>query len=202
MKKILLGYSLLFLFLIIGLTLALPFTMTIALALGFVYPPELPFPSESTETAFLLSIVLTFIFGLWWIYLTPKKLKTRLNRMRLDLIASKKRIRLRIIGILVAFPVFAFILTLPALFWFGVESACYHLNLRSLNIEKTCLFLALFTGLIWLAVFIGKLCPENETIKRILFPLRLLFTDWVLEPMYPKSAREEREKLYEDCKSS
>jgi len=200
MKKILLGYSLLFLLILIGATLALPFILTVALALGFIYPLELPFPPEHTEITFLLSIGITFIFGLWWIYFSPQKLKTRLNEMRLDLIASKKRIRLRFIGILIAFPLFAFILTLPALFWLGVESTCYHFNLRSLKIEEICLFLALFTGFIWLALFIGKLCPQNKQLKQILFPLRLLFIDWVLEPSSPKSAREEREKLYEECK--
>ena len=202
MKKNLLGYFSLFLLILIGLTLALPFILTIALAIGFIYPAGLPFPPARTEIFLLFSIIITLIFGGLWIYYPPQKQESWLNELRLDLIASKKQSLLRFVGILVAFPLFAFILIPPASFWLGLESVSYHLDVGRMQVEKIYLSAAFVSGFIWLVVVIGKLCPQARKIKKVLFPLRLLFIDWVLEPNSPKAAREERKALYENCNNS
>ena len=199
MKRLAHGYLFIFLWIVIGITFALPFILTISLGLGFVYPAGLPFPPARVEFILLAAIIITLIFGLKWLYFPSPKSDAWLKDLRSNLIAQKKFLLLRFIGVIIAFPLFAFILIPPALFWLGLQSLSYHFSIGGELLGKIYLSSALFTGFIWLAIIIGKLCPKAKRIKKILFRIRLIFIDWVLEPSSPKAGREERANLYADC---
>jgi len=99
----------------------------------------------------------------------------------------------------VAIPLFAFILIPNAIVWIvtgEVLNRLYPGEELSIDIYMTT---ALITGFVWLAIVVGKLCPPKGVIRGVVLRIRLIFTDWMLEPRNQRAAAEKREKMYQNC---
>jgi hypothetical protein len=106
---------------------------------------------------------------------------------------------LRFVGVLIAIPLFAFILSPCAILWIGLEEAAYHFHItgKLLQYEYP---IGVILGFIWLTVAIGRLCPPSGKLRRLFLRCQMIFIDWVLEPRDPQAARREREKLHQRYK--
>jgi len=199
LKRLLVGYGFLLSLVLIGITLALPFVLTSGLGLGLI-PLELPLPRDVIRIVEVLSIGVTLIAGLRWLCFPSPGLDTRLANLHSDLQHSRNRLLLRFIGMLIALPLFAFILSPCALVWLGLEEALYRLDQTSTLFGHSYRTIAFVTGFIWLAVIVGRLCPPAGAIRRVVLHCRMIFIDWILEPYNSQAARREREKLQQcDC---
>ena len=112
---------------------------------------------------------------------------------------SKKNLFFRYVGILIAVPLFAFIFIPNALVWLGIGEILNFLYPGEELSVGIYMMIALISGFVWLAVVIGKLCPPKGVLRRLILRCRQIFTDWVLEPANPRTAKEKRDNLYQNC---
>ena len=197
-KRLSVGYGFLLLLMFVSLTLALPFVLTIIVGLGLLPPDGFPFPRGIFKAVASLSVAITLVVGLRWLWFPSHWLDAHLAALRSHLLRSKKYLLLRFVGILVAFPLFAFILSPCAVTWLGLETGLYRLHLMSGVLEYASPA-AMISGFIWLAVIVGRLCPPPGRLRRVVLRCRMIFIDWVLEPGNPPAAQREREALRQRC---
>ena len=195
-KRIFVGYGFLFALIIVGLTLGLPFILTSAMALGFMDPAMLPFSHRISQAVSLLAVVITGLVGLRWLYFPLPWLDARLQTLHARLHHPQSRLRFRFTGILIAFPLFAVILSPCALLWIGWDEV---VHLTGIARGQTYRIIAFAVGFLWLLVAIGQLCPRPGPLRKLALRSRSIFIDWVLEPSNPKAASEERAKLAAKC---
>lgn len=199
LKRLLVGYGFLLALMFAAITLGFPFVLTIAVGIGLLPPDGSPFPRDIFKLVAVSSVVVTLAVGLRWLWFPSRWLDTHLAQLRLDLLRSKKRLSLRFVGVLVAFPLFAFILSPCAVTWLGLEEGLYRLRLAGELLG--CIFpISMIVGFVWLAVVVGRLCPPRGKIRHLVLRCRTIFIDWVLEPSNPQAARRERERWHKNCK--
>lgn len=119
-KRFLLGSLVLFVWVIAGITLGLPFTTTLAIGAGLISPEGYPFPHETFQWVLGISVAVSVLSGLWWYDLPDWRVGSALERIRLRLEKSASHIRQYTIGMLVLIQLSAFVLSLSALFWWGL----------------------------------------------------------------------------------
>ncbi|NOZ72333.1 MAG: hypothetical protein GXP38_10560 [Chloroflexi bacterium] len=191
-KRLLIGYGFLLSLVLIGLSFGLPFVLTASIGLGLIYPAKVPVSHEIFLAISILSVSVTVIVGLRWLFFPSQWLDHRLEQLHARLLQSNNRLLLRFVGIVLAFPLFAFILSPWAIVWIGFEEVAHSARLV---LGDSFRIIAFSTGFIWLAVVVGRLRPRSGAMKRVVFRSRTVFIDWVLEPYKPEAARREREKL-------
>ena len=196
-KRLLVGYGFLLSLVLIGITLAWPFVFTSGIGLGLIPLGELPLPRDIVQIILILSVGITLAVGLRWLCFPSQRLDTWLANLHSNLSHSRNWLLLRFVGILVAFPLFAFILSPCAIVWLGLEEVSYRLYKTSALSGCSYRTIAFVTGFIWLGVVVGRLCPPAGAIRRIVLRCQTIFIDWVLEPIHPQAARREREKLHQ-----
>ena len=193
-KRLLVGYGFLISLEIIGIILAWPFVFTSGIGLGFIPLGELSLPRDIVQIISASSVGITLVVGLRWLCFPSQRLDTWLGNLHSNLLHSRNRLSLRFVGVLVAFPLFAFILSPCAMMWLGLEEVSYRLHQTS-ALSGPYKTIAFITGFIWLGVIVGRLYPPAGITRRIVFRCQMIFIDWVLEPYFPQAARREREKL-------
>jgi hypothetical protein len=196
-KRLLVGYGFLLSLVLIGITLAWPFVFVSGMGLGLIPLGELPLPRNVTRIVSVLSVGITLVVGLRWLCFPSQRLDTWLANLHSNLLHSRKWLLLRFVGILVALPLFGFILSPCAIVWLGLEEVSYRLYQTSVLSGCSYRTIAFVTGFVWLGIAIGRLCPPGRAIRRIVLRCQLIFIDWVLEPFHPQAARREREKLHQ-----
>jgi len=194
-KRLLVGYGFLLSLVLVGLTLGLPFVLTVVIGVSLISPDGLSLPRNTAQAVSVLSVGITLAVGLRWLCFPSRRLDTALAGLRSKLLHSNNWLLLRFVGILVAFPLFAFILSPCAMAWLVLEEGLYRLRLAGELFGHVYVIVAFFTGLIWLAVIVGRLPPSPGVVGRVLLRCRMTFIDWVLEPYNPQAARREREKV-------
>ena len=199
LKRLLAGYGFLLALMLAAITLGFPFVLTIIVGIGLLPPDGFPFPRDIFKTVAGLSVGVTLIVGLRWLWFPSRWLDARLAQLRSDLLRSKNLLSLRFVGILVAFPLFAFILSPCAVTWLGLEEGLYRLHPAS-RLSEYAYSIPMIVGFVWLAVVVGRLCPPPGEIRQVVLRCRMIFIDWVLEPLMPQAARREREWLEQRCK--
>ena len=98
---------------------------------------------------------------------------------------------LRMIGIWLAVPLFAFVLSPWVVCWLALEAGRSYLGLPDRWVEYQSVT-AQIVGFVWLAVVLGRLCPRRGRVRQVVLRCRTVFLDWVLEPANPQAARRER----------
>lgn len=194
-KRLVVGYGFLLSLVFIGLSVGLPFVLTAAIGLEIIYPAKVPLSHEIYLGISILSVSITVAVGLRWLFFPSQGLDHWLEQLRVRLSQSENRLLFRFLGIVLAFPLFAFILSPCAIVWIGLEEVAYS---TSLVLGESFRIFAFFTGFVWLVLVVGRLRPRAGAMKRVVFRCRTLFIDWVLEPYKPEAARREREKLSSD----
>jgi len=197
-KRLLVGCGFLLASMLAALVLGFPFVLTIAVGVGLLPPDGFPFPRDIFKIVAGLSIVATLVVGLRWLWFPSRWLDTRLAQLRSNLLRPQNRLSLRFVGILVAFPLFAFILSPCAAMWLGLEEGLYRLHLAG-ELSRYVYSIPMILGFVWLAVVVGRLCPPPGEMRRVVLRCRAIFIDWVLEPRSPQAARREREWLHQHC---
>jgi len=158
-RRLIFGYGFFLLLIIIGLTVELPFVLVVINGMGLIPIDGFPFPYDIFRLSSIISVVITLLVGLKWIYFPSNKLDDYFAKLHSKLLNSKKKLLFRFTGILIAIPLFAFILIPNAVIWIGFGSILnvfYPGEELSVGIYTT---IALITGYIWLAIVIGELCP-------------------------------------------
>jgi len=135
-KRLITGYGFLLSLTVIGLTLGWPFVLTSVLGLGLLLPNTSPFPRDIFQTISILSVVITLAVGLGWLYSPFRRLDTYLEKLHSNLLHPKSWLRLRFVGIIVALPLFAFILSPCAIIWLSLEEGLYSLHLTSVIVKQ------------------------------------------------------------------
>ena len=198
-KRLASGYGFFFLLILAGVTVELPFVIVVTVGMGLIAIDGFPFPYDVFRLASIISVGITLVVGLRWIYFPSRRLDDLLIKLHSYFITSRKYLLFRFTGVLLAIPLFAFILIPNAVIWIGIGSV---LNLlyrgEELSVELYAM-IALLTGFLWLAVVIGKLCPKKRILRTVILRCRQIFTDWVLEPANPRAAAEKRDNIYKNC---
>jgi len=194
-KRLSAGYGFLFAVILVVFTFEWPFVLIVGKGLGILPFDVLPIP----RGIFGLSVVITWVVGLRWLWFPSQWLDTKLMQLWASLLRSDKWLLLRFVGILIAIPLFAFILIPCAILWAGLEEAAYHFHVtgRLLQWEYP---IAMILGFIWLAMALGRLCSPSGKLRRLFLRCQMIFIDWVLEPHDNQAARLEREKVHQRCK--
>ncbi len=196
--RLVFGYGFLLVVLVAGLTIGFPFVVTLGVGLGILPASGFPFPHRPFLITALISVPITAAVGARWLCFPWPWLDARLARLRLQLLRSKRQFLLRCIGIFVAIPLFAFVLCPWSMLWLALETSRDYLHLP----DEWPIYqfpTAMLVGIIWLAVVLGRLCPQPGRVRRFVLRCRKVFIDWILEPANPKAARRERDRLRRDC---
>ncbi len=194
-KRYFVGYGFLFALILVTGTLDLPFVLTLGKGIGFLPPEVLPIP----RGVFVLSVVITLVVGLRWLWFPSQWIDTHLMQLRTNLFLSHKWLLLRGVGILIAIPLCAFLLSPYAILWIGLEEAAAHFHIM----DKVVQFefpIAMILGVLWLGVALSRLCPSNRKLRWLFLRCQTIFIDWAIEPNNPQAASEERERLHQCCK--
>jgi len=198
-KRYALGYGLFFAFILIGMTLGGPFILTIAVGLGLLYPDGYPvFPRGAFKIASVASAMISLAIGLWWLGRSTQWLESPMARLHGRLLQSRRMLTIRFVGVLIAWPLFAFILSPWVLLSQALEAGVHWLGLEEGGLRSVLCGIQFVIGVLWLGVVIG--CPRPIFEKRPIFwrivrRCRVIFIDWVLEPSFPRAARRERGRL-------
>ncbi len=195
-KRIISGYGMLLALIVIGLTFVLPFVITIVAGLGMLPVGMLPLSHDKMRNIVLWAVALTQLIALPWLWFPFPRFEVSLASLNTKLLHSKSWLWLRFMGILMAFPLFAFILSPWALMTLGIEEISYHFFRTSIMSVPGYRMIIFMVGFIWLMVIIGQLCPPAGAISRIVLRCRMVFIDWILMPYKPRAALEEKERLY------
>jgi len=198
-KRLASGYGFFFLLILAGVTVELPFVIVVTVGMGLIAIDGFPFPHDIFQLASIISVGIAFVVGLRWIYFPSHLLDDLLSKLHSNLSSSKKNLLFRFVGILIAIPLFAFIFIPNAVIWIAIGAILNFLYPGEELSIGIYMMIALITGYVWLAIVIGKLCPSNSVIRRVVLRCRQIFTDWVLEPANPRAAAEKRDNIYQNC---
>jgi hypothetical protein len=196
-KRLLVGYGFLLSLVILGITLAWPFVFTSGIGLGFIPFGELPLPPDIVQIISVSSVGITLVVGLRWLCFPSQRLDAWLANLHSNLWHSRNWLLLRFVGTLVAFPLFAFILSPCAIVWLGLGEISYRLYQTSALSGCSYRTIAFVTGFVWIGLIVGRSYPSAGVIGRTVLRCRMIFIDWVLEPHFPQAARREREKVHQ-----
>ncbi len=195
-KRILLGYLVLFAWVIAGITIGLPYTTTIAVGAGFISPDGSPFPQETFHWAFGFSVTISILSGLWWFGLPEWWIGSALETIRLRLEKSGSRLKQKSVGTLVLIQLFAFVLSPLALFWWSLAWTLQHALGWSFIAEFRIAIFAI--GFFWLGLVLG--IPHRRLLKvpflgKVVLRCQMTMIDWWMRFDDPVSAEIERERF-------
>ncbi len=197
-KRLIVGYAFLFLSIVVGVTIGLPFFLTAGVGLGLLPANGFPFPQAEFTVVTCLSLAITVAVGVRWLCIPWPWWDAQLTKLREHLIRTRRPILLRMLGVWLAVPLFAFVVSPWVVFWLALEAGRSYLGLSERWVEYQHVIAAI-VGFVWLVVVLGRLCPRRGSVRQLVLRCRTVFLDWVLEPANPQAARRERARLQHDC---
>lgn len=195
-KRILLGYLVLFAWAIAGMTFCLPYVTTVAVGVGLISAEGYPFPHETFQWVFGISVAVSILSGLWWYGLPGWWIGSALESIRLRLEKSASPLRQKAIGMLVLIQLCAFVLSPVTLFWWGLARILKHALGWSLGPETQ---IAVFgIGLLWLGLLLGR--PHRRLVKvpflgTVVLRCQMTMIDWWIHFDDPAAAERERKRF-------